>query len=647
MGCVKNSAKLTVKLGFAGLGWLGGIFAVLFVGTVPSICIFTAVTFVSAVFLLRGAKYSRYAVLVSAAALAGAVCVSGYGKFTADRLRALSGSEVTVEGVVTDAVQVSGRKDRLTVKGRLEDGTRLRTTVWSENCTVGVGDRVRAVFTAAVPENTALYDGEDRAASQGIFIQSLGTAEVTRLGVGSYPLRLIGRLRRYTIASIRRRCGGQAGAFLISILCSDRSYLDADTTDAVYRSGLGHIFAVSGTHIVILSAFIMRLLTVFVRPKKLRSAVMIAILAAFAVFAGGSPSVVRACIISGFGYTAVFFGRRSHAPNSLGAAAVIITLGCPYAVTSASFLLSFSAALAANAILPALTEREERGGVKSLAVACFTIFTVTFPFAAMFFSEIPLFFAAANLLLLPVCTVCLSCAFLFMLSGCLLTPAVYAAELLAGAVIRLCGILTRIPLTYTGVSHRPQFVMLGAAGAAVVILAAVLGKEKRRSAAVCVSAALVICASASVLSLVRPADSVTIIPDSRGYTAEVVADGRLLVFDIGSGGRARYHARQTAKQNNIRRVSLFVLGNAQTTRLRYLKTLPSLGSVYAPDGSGGVLPMPNGTAVTAEKVRVTCGDGYSVELRGHSLRLEKDSVTIDGEVYRADGFTGISRVALG
>ncbi len=640
IGKAHETAKLTAKLGFSGLGWMGGLFAAALFGSDVSIGIFAAATLVSAALLLCGAKYGRFALLISAAALMAAAFLTGYDTFIVSPLRSLAGSEVAVEGVVTDSVQASGGKDRLTVIGRLGTGKRARVSILSEDTTVMVGDRISARFTVKLPENTPLYDGEDRSAAQGIFITSKGTAEVTRLGVGSVTRRLTNRLRESTIRSIRRRCKGQAGAFIVSILCADKQFLDTRTRNAVYRSGLGHIFAVSGTHIVILSSVLMRLLTVLVRPKKLRSGLMLAILAAFALFAGGTPSVVRACILCGFGHLAVFFSRKSSSPNSLGAAAFMITLACPYAAFSASFLLSFASAFALSVILPEISGRSK---LRTLILP-FVIFTMTFSLAAYYFCEIPLFFAVANILLLPLCTVCLSCAFIFMLSGGLLTPFLSVSGLCVEIVISLCSLLTKLPFTYAGVSHRPQLMLIGAAGALAMILTALSRNSKRVKSAVCVTTALTICASSAVISLVKPRDRVTVIPGIRGYTVEVVADGRLLIFDIGGKGSGRFHADRTAKELHTEQVYLFMTTAPLQTRILYRKTLPDLRAAISPGGRYELTDA-NGVFMTGSAV-VTYDGVYDIRLRGHSVRLEKKSVTIDGTGYAVDGFYDTSTVVL-
>ena len=211
-------------------------------------------------------------------------------------------------------------------------------------------------------------------------------------------------------------------------------------------------------------------------------------------------------------------------------------------------------------------------------------------------------------------------------------------------MIRVCGIISALPFTYAGTFYRSRLVLLGAAGVILLVLTALFGRERRSRASVCVTAALIVCASASVLTLVRPADCLTVVPTARGYTAELYTDGRLMVFDMGSGGSGSYHAARSAERLHTGEVCLFTLRNTSHTRIRYLRYMPELKAVFSADGKTGISAA--GGAVIAGDASVTFGGEYVVRLRGHTLRLGKDSLTIDGEEYAADGFLDISTVTL-
>ena len=124
-------------------------------------------------------------------------------------------------------------------------------------------------------------------------------------------------------------------------LTGDTSEMSTGDYTAVSEVGLAHLFAVSGLH----CAFLVSLLGFLIPPRRRRlfCVVAIVLLTFYAVMVGGTPSVVRACIMQGFLLLAPLFKRDSDTLTALGAALLLILLGNPFAATSISLQLSFAA----------------------------------------------------------------------------------------------------------------------------------------------------------------------------------------------------------------------------------------------------------------------------------------------------------------
>ena len=110
-------------------------------------------------------------------------------------------------------------------------------------------------------------------------------------------------------------------------LTGDTSEMSTGDYTAVSEVGLAHLFAVSGLH----CAFLVSLLGFLIPPRRRRlfCAMAIGLLAFYAVMVGGTPSVVRACIMQGFLLLAPLFKRDSDTLTALGAALLLILLGNP------------------------------------------------------------------------------------------------------------------------------------------------------------------------------------------------------------------------------------------------------------------------------------------------------------------------------
>lgn len=635
--------KLTSKFAYAAIGWLCALFISLKYGSFYALILTAAATAVSAAFLLLGTKHSRFTMLISAAGLAGALYFSAYNANVVQKQQALAGQELTVIGTVLECDRTGNDTLRITVKGRSEKAGGIRIIAHCRDNGIYCGDEVKLHFTAVLPENTAVFDGEDYYNSRGIFLQSSGAAEAEPTGRVNRPIRAVKRLRDKTAAAILASCPGQAGAFIVSVLCADRSHLEAATTDQIYRSGLGHIFAVSGTHVVILCAFISGLIEAVISSKRLRSGIMLLILAGFAVFAGCSVSVVRACLMCGIGFSAAFFDRRDSSGNSLGAAALLITLGCPYAVTSASFLLSFSASFSFGVLSPALCRGRVSSPTARTLVSYICVFIISFPFATYFFSELSLIMVFSNLLLLPLCSVCLCCAFAFMMSGCLLSPLICLSELSAAVVIRICAAVTRSARAYAGTYHKDTLILLGVVSIAVTLFAAFRKNRKRADILLCIVCFIAVCATSSMLTALVPRDMLIIYPDGANYTALIYADGRAMIFDIGDSGRLRYRAVRDAEALHADDTRLFLTSRAYSTMLSYSEQLSDIGPVYSSVGLGSIEKMPDELFIGGVCISPMEGsDGYKAAVGVHGIALGRESIVIDGETYLPERFEDIS-----
>ena len=129
--------------------------------------------------------------------------------------------------------------------------------------------------------------------------------------------------------------------FLTAILTGDKSGLSVEGAAALSEAGLYHILAVSGMH----CGFLMALVTYLTGKHRRRLTALCALplLVFYAALTGGSPSVLRACVMLAFLLAAPLFRRDSDGPTALLAALFLILLANPFAAASISLQLSFAA----------------------------------------------------------------------------------------------------------------------------------------------------------------------------------------------------------------------------------------------------------------------------------------------------------------
>lgn len=637
-------SPVTRKLFFFALGWVCGLLLFIIFGVKSLYITAIAEAAVSAIFFNK--KYFYFALTVVTAALLACGYFNLYSKLRYEKLTAYGGKTVTLDGVVTDFDYINGSV-RLTVRGRINGSRRATVTFYLADGNFDYYDRVSVKGKVEIPENTVSFDGEDYARSKGIYLQGSGRAEcLENNGCSHYLLRSVKRLRDYTVRGIRLNCGEQSGTFLTAVLCSEKSKISAQTNAAIYRSGLGHLFAVSGTHVVIISCVIQLLLSRLVSSARIRSAALLTIIWGFAVFAGFSPSVVRACIMMSISQTAVFFRRQSDSANSLGAAAILLTLSCPFVITSVSFLLSFTAALAIGVFSPALCRgRIHTAKAKTLiSYICINIFSM--PLCAYFFSEISIISVFVNLLLIPICTAALALSFAYMITGSKLLFLIRTADLLADVILRICTFITKSKLSYIGTRYSKTLIIWGVIAIAAVIFCT-LKKEKKKCDITKITAVyLAVCIESVILGEIAVKDKIIIIPNKSSYAAIVISDSSAAVFDIGSKGKYAYTVNSILSRYNISDSNIFISDSAVYTSISYSDKLPqSLEFFSLTVGNDKITQLKDETEIDNLTVSPE-ENGYKISLSDSELVLTSDEICINGKSYPSEGFEWTSEILL-
>lgn len=125
--------------------------------------------------------------------------------------------------------------------------------------------------------------------------------------------------------------------FTQALLLGDSTELDYETETSFRISGIRHIIAVSGLHVMILYSL---LSAVTFKKRYLTALVSFPTLLLFAAVAGFTPSVTRACIMVALMILAQLFNKEYDSPTALAFAVLVMLLANPMVITSVSFQLS-------------------------------------------------------------------------------------------------------------------------------------------------------------------------------------------------------------------------------------------------------------------------------------------------------------------
>ncbi len=219
---------------------------------------------------------------------------------------------------------------------------------------------------------------------------------------------------------------GNAGLYQ-ALLTGDSSGLSPEVSEMYRATGIMHILAISGSHLVVV-AF---LTTVFFRflvnrfpwlllrlpAAKIALALSFPVLLLYTGFAGFQPPVLRSLIMTGVFITAILLDRQWSSLNNLAIAAFCILLLNPLSIHTASFQLSFAATAAIVLAMPRLAawrpHKDSRSPwqtlryllISGLFISC-AAFLATAPLALLHFNRISPLGPITTLLVTPFLCFC-------------------------------------------------------------------------------------------------------------------------------------------------------------------------------------------------------------------------------------------------
>ncbi len=150
---------------------------------------------------------------------------------------------------------------------------------------------------------------------------------------------------------------GDAGALIPGMVLGDTSKQSPEFKEAMKRSGLTHLVAVSGANFAIVSTFVLWCMQFLIRRKNYRVLATAIALACFIALVRPSPSVLRAAAMAAVLLSAQLGKRASDSLPALGFAICAVVLGDPWQSRDAGFALSVLATAGLLLLAPKIEEK--------------------------------------------------------------------------------------------------------------------------------------------------------------------------------------------------------------------------------------------------------------------------------------------------
>ncbi len=481
-----------------------------------------------------------------------------YGYYSAQ-----NGTEDTVRVQVMDCEYSLSYTARYKVKilssTRLPKGTKILLD--SDMISLTRGDVLEGTirYASLSEASSPSFDGMQYYLPKGIVLTA-ETQSVRQLGnerIFSLSL-LFSDIQKSLSDKILAHVGSDAGGLASAVLLGTRDNLSDSLMRDFRRLGISHLLVVSGTHFSVLLTFAETAMRRLRMRRPLRAAVAIPMILAFMLLTGFTPSVVRAGVMHLLAQFSMLLYRKPNRIHSFALAGSLLVLVNPYSAMDCGLHLSFAATYGCFLYIEyrsylilvlrkrgfVLDSKIKRGVFSVIEISLMTCLVTlsTLPLTWLYFGEISLFSIPFNIIFIPLVTILMYIAGLYLLlypvpfmiplTGLLLLGYCELLQGIAGYFSRFDWVMVPVNYSFTAFFLIPLTLLLFALP--------FLSHKKFKTALL---AALILCVSffATVGIAVasdRANTYVSYLPENKNDGFVLKSDGKILLCEISDGSKS-------------------------------------------------------------------------------------------------------------
>lgn len=504
-----------------------------------------------------------------------------------------SNKELSIEGYICDEIQKNENSNVYIIftdkiNGNSENvKIRLISTV---DLKCEDFDRIDANFTVSKAENG--YN-----LSKGIYLSAFYDEETDSFnstGEKQFSLYSIAvNIRKAMKSSLDSLLPQNTSSLCKAVLLGDKQALSDDIKADFSKTGTSFLIVVSGMHLAIIAGFVLFLLKNIIKNRYVLASIILAIVFCFMAVTGFTPSVVRSGIMLILTYCSKAVFRRTDGLNSLGTAAIVLTLFNPFAVGDIGMLLSFSATagiiLWARKIEIYLSRKLHLTGKHKLIRGALNLISVSvsaslwiIPITTIVFHRVSPFVVLTAFFAEPIVSVVLICAMLASLLYLCPIISFFAytfalgADVFGNLLLRIISLFSSLPYSCVN-SDKPYFYIWLIFTALLIIIGyAVKAKGFYVRCAVTASAVVLTIGWAVYEIIGNNSATLKIYNVGSGVTASVECGSNISFISCGGTNSSAYQIIDDIS-GDFSSIDSIIIPN---TKLKYSKYLPQLMSEF-------------------------------------------------------------------
>lgn len=270
---------------------------------------------------------------------------------------------------------------------------------------------------------------------------------------------------RSKIVSLSEIALGEEGAsILLGMLLGKKENIAENQYEDFQRTGIVHVFAVSGLHVGFLIVFCHGITGLLALSSRGRFYVSLIALLFYGTLVGWPISVIRASIMAALAIFALYVSRERSLLDSLGLAGIALIFLDPYAPFKIAFQLSFAATWGLIYLYPLLRQSIEREGkLIDYILIPLAAQIPTIPFIAYHFNLFTPISVITNILLGYLIGIIVIAGFA-LITIAIFSPILFTILLMPiGALIKIViginNVLVNLPFAYIYVATPQPFLM--------------------------------------------------------------------------------------------------------------------------------------------------------------------------------------------